>query len=169
MYFVGLCFGENYPKYLNKYYDWKDTRLYCTKEEAIDIAKGDQIANYMNAIQDSSNWDENILNRGCFISDEEAWNDVQEWCDVIIDKKGNVYSDYNPEAIFDWYEIGRDLPLKSGKFASEAYLHEIDLNKLKEPYVFFTEEGELIKDYSVFKYIDLLDKNTLITNINFHI
>ena len=56
----------------------------------------------------------------------------------MTDKKGNLYSTYNPDSKWDWYCVGGRwsdmLKLKSGGYADEARLGDIDFSPDAEEY-----------------------------------
>lgn len=167
--FVGLCFGDNWENDLEQYYEGLDVKPYIryTKEEAIKKAKEYHASNCEYAVKqlaldtlslEQLNHYNDIVNGGCFLSDEEAWEHVQDW-GYQIDDEGNLLSTYNPDSKWDWYSIGGRwggfLPLKEldsegdHLTTNEALVGEIDweylLNEKFPPFCFVTEDGEWIE------------------------
>ena len=68
--------------------------------------------------------------------DEECWAFMSEDC--ITDKAGNIYSTSNPDAKWDWWQIGGSwknfLRLKDGMRANHAKIKDIDFGLDKEAY-----------------------------------
>lgn len=87
-------------------------------------------------------------------TDEECYEDVAKFYDdKDRDEKGNLYSTYNPNSKWDWYEVGgrwnNCLTTKSGKKVNEGCVSEL---KFAEDFVTFAvvlpngkwyEEGEM--------------------------
>ena len=69
-------------------------------------------------------------------SDKECWAFMAE--DRITDKAGNIYSTSNPDAKWDWWQIGgawkNFLRLKNGTRASFAKIKDIDFGLDQEEY-----------------------------------
>ena len=114
--FVGLCFGDNWENDLEQYYEGLEVEPYIryTKEEAIKKAKEYHVSNYEYAVKqlasdilslEQLNHYNDIVNGGCSLSDEEAWENVQDW-GYQVDDEGNLLSTYNPDSKWDWYSIG---------------------------------------------------------------
>ena len=206
--FVGLCFGVNWENNLDRYYEGLEVEAYIayTKEEAIDHVKKARANNYEFAIDALRNPNldsglkehyQDIVDRGLFISYEDAWKEAQDW-GYEIDEDENLLSTYNPESKWDWYSVGGRwdgfLHYKDTEpgFAetNEAYIHELDMDYLLEhtPFCFVTEDGEWRekgemgwwcsvsneKSEETWKqqfidYVKSLDANCLVTVVDFHI
>lgn len=69
-------------------------------------------------------------------SDDECFELMAGW--YILGKDGNLYTTYNPNAKWDWWEIGGGwhnfLRLKDGTFADSARVGEIDFSIDEEVY-----------------------------------
>ena len=69
-------------------------------------------------------------------SDEECWKLVAE--DRETDGEGNIYTTYNPQSKWDWWQEGGRwadmLKLKSGKYADSARVCDIDFSPDDEVY-----------------------------------
>lgn len=206
--FVGLCFGVNWEDNLDRYYEGLEVEAYIayTKEEAIDHVKKARANNYEFAADALRNPNldsglkeryQNIVDRGLFISYEDAWKEAQDW-GYEIDEDENLLSTYNPESKWDWYSVGGRwdgfLHYKDSDpgFAetNEAYLHELDMDYLLEhtPFCFVTVDGEWRekgemgwwcsvsneKPEETWKqqfvdYVKSLDADCLVTVVDFHI
>lgn len=206
--FVGLCFGDNWEDNLDQYYEGLEVEAHVayTKEEAIDEVKKVHAHNYEYAIEALQQSDlnpkmiehyQNIVDKGLFISYEDAWEEAKNW-GYEIDENENLLSTYNPNSKWDWYSIGGRwngfLHYKGAEpgFAetNEAYIHELDMDYLFEhtPFCFVTEDGEWIekgemgwwcsvsneKSEETWKqqfidYVKSLDANCLVTVVDFHI
>lgn len=167
--FIGLCFGASWEYDLEQYYEGLEVDAYIryTKEEAIERAKESYLREYEYAkkhINDDSLTKERfktyteILNKGCSLTNKEAWEIVKEW-GYEMDDKENLLTTYNPDSKWDWYEIGGRwsgfLPLKEKDqegnplSTNEAYFNEIDWDYLFDnkypPFCFVTEDGEWIE------------------------
>lgn len=63
---------------------------------------------------------------------------IADYPNALIDKNGNVLSTYNPNAKWDWYEIGGrwndSLKLKNGSTANSAAIKDIDFSINKDQY-----------------------------------
>jgi hypothetical protein len=127
--FIGLCFGDCWESNLNPYDEGLEVEPYVayTKEEAIDEVKRRHAFDYEWAIKTLENKStperqrkhaESIVERGLFISYEDAWKVAQEW-GYEIDEDGNLLSRYNPDSRWDWYSIG-------GRWSGFLYTKEKD-------------------------------------------
>lgn len=69
-------------------------------------------------------------------TDEECYELVSGW--YIADRNGNLYTTANPNAKWDWWEIGgrwhNSLRLKDGSFANNAKVGDIDFSVNEEMY-----------------------------------
>lgn len=187
--FVGFAFG-NYENKLDKYCEYNDVEPYIkyTKSQAIELGK-----EYISKLLDNSKLENNLdlVEKYSKYTDEDFYNYVAERYNNI-DEDGNIYTTYNPNSKYDWYDEGGRwcgfLPLKNGEYSTQAYIFEVDLDKLRIPYCFITIDGEWNevgqmgwfgisyneKDENIWKnevleYIKSLEDNTLITVIDFHI
>lgn len=163
--FVGLCFGVNWENNLNRYYEGLEVEAYIvyTKEEAIDEIKRTHARNYEHAIEALQQSDlnseliehyQNIIDKGLFISYEDAWKKAKDW-GYEIDEDENLLSTYNPDSKWDWYSIGGRwdgfLHYKDTdpgfEETNEACIHELDMDYLLEntPFCFVTEDGEWVE------------------------
>ena len=167
--FVGLCFGDNWENDLEQYYEGLEVEPYIhrTKEEAIEKAKKDYAENYKYAVKklesdtltpEDRDYYTIVVSKGCSLTDEEAWEEVQNW-GYKIDDEGNLLTTYNPDSKWDWYSIGGRwsgfLPLKeldsegNHLTTNEALVEEIDWEYLLDeqfpPFCFVTEDGEWIE------------------------
>lgn len=206
--FVGLCFG-NYEDYLDNYYEGLDVEPYIcyTKEEAIDEIKQNKAKNYEWASnhlgEEGYDQDEllKIIEKGLFISYEDAWEKIKEW-GYEIDEDENLLSTYNPDSKWDWYSIGGRwsgyLPLKdfdedgNFQYVDEATIGEVDWDQFRiehaAPFCFTTICGEWCESATMgwwcstsnekeenawkeefWNYLNSLDKDTIVTAIDFHI
>ena len=206
--FVGLCFGVNWENNLNRYYEGLEVEAYIvyTKEEAIDEIKRTHARNYEHAIEALQQSDlnseliehyQNIIDKGLFISYEDAWKKAKDW-GYEIDEDENLLSTYNPDSKWDWYSIGGRwdgfLHYKDTdpgfEETNEACIHELDMDYLLEntPFCFVTEDGEWVekgemgwwcsvsneKSEETWKqqfvdYVKSLDSDCLVTVVDFHI
>lgn len=164
--FVGLCFGDNWENDLEQYYEGLEVEPYIhrTKEEAIEKAKKHHTENYEYAVKklesdtltpEDRDYYTTVVSRGCSLTDEEAWEEVQNW-GYEIDDEGNLLTTYNPDSKWDWYSIGGRwggfLPLKEldsegdHLTTNEALVGEIDweylLNEQFPPFCYVDENGE---------------------------
>ena len=161
--FIGLCFGEFWEQNLEQYDESLEVEPYIryTKDEAIDEAKSRHTQDYEYALKALKNKDldsrsyeyfQQVLNKGLFISYEDAWEEAKKW-GYEIDSDENLLSTYNPDSRWDWYSVGgrwgEYLPLKEGEFTNEATVGEIDWDEYfkvnKSPFCFVTEDGEWIE------------------------
>ncbi len=183
MHFVGICFGENWEDNIDYYCEDREVEPYIvyTKEEAIDYAKEIHANQYENAIENLQNpniavnvksYCQKIIERGLFLSYEDAWKEIQDW-GYIIDEDENLLSTYNEDSQWDFYTIGGHwdgyLVLKDGTHSNQDYFDNINWEVLdKSPYCFITESGEWYNEG--FKdYIKKIKNNPLITVIDFHV
>ena len=206
--FVGLCFGDNWENDLEQYYEGLEVEPYIhrTKEEAIEKAKKHHTENYEYAVKklesdtltpEDRDFYTTVVSRGCSLTDEEAWEEVQNW-GYKMDDEGNLLSTYNPDSKWDWYSIGGRwdgfLHYKDADpgftETNEAYIHELDMDYLLEhiPFCFVTEDGEWREKGEMgwwgsisnekpedswkqqfVDYVKSLDENCLVTVVDFHI
>lgn len=206
--FVGLCFGANWESNLDQYDENMEVAPYIryTKDEAIDEVKRRHAQSYENALEalkkkdlDSESYEyfQKVLDKGLFISWEDAWEEVKKW-GYEIDSDENLLSTYNPDSKWDWYSVGgrwggflhyKDVD-PGFEETNVAYIHELDMDYLFEhtPFCFVTEDGEWIekgemgwwcsvsneKSEETWKqqfidYVKSLDANCLVTVVDFHI
>ncbi len=149
--FIGIVFGYGYAEILERYYEGNEVEPYLiyTREEAIIQAKKDiqsLIEYYEKEIQEGNNVDlyTSKIEEFKKFTDEDYFKYTAEG---YIIKEGDVYSCYNPESKWDWYNDaggrwGDYLPLLNGDRASQAYSCEIDWDEIKTPFCFVDEEGE---------------------------
>lgn len=121
--FVGLVFGSNVETLLEPYDENMEVEQYVryTKDEAIDEVKTRHADNYEYAIKladkyknPTTDWEKEqlerankIIEKGLFISYEDAWEEAKNW-GYKIDDEENLMSTYNPDSKWDWYcEGGR--------------------------------------------------------------
>jgi hypothetical protein len=80
-------------------------------------------------------------------SDEECFEDLKQYYDEDeVDNEGNLWSTYNPNSKWDWYddEGGRwkdCLVTKEGKNTNGDYVSEIDWDKTPVPFAFVDSYG----------------------------
>lgn len=114
--FVGLCFGEYWESNLDPYDEGLEVEEYIvhTKDEAIDIVKQNHAKAYESAIEylrksditeSNREYYQSIIDKGLFISYEDAWKKVLDW-GYKLDDEENLLSTYNPDSKWDWYSIG---------------------------------------------------------------
>lgn len=206
--FVGLCFGNNWENNLDRYYEGLEVEPYIayTKDEAVDEIKRMRAYNYERAVEMLQKQDlnpnlighyQNIIDKGLFISYEDAWKEAKDW-GYEIDEDENLLSTYNPDSRWDWYSIGGRwdgfLHYKDAEpgleETNEAYIHELDMDYLLEhiPFCFVTEDGEWMEKGEMgwwcsvsnekpedswkqqfVDYVKSLDADCLVTVIDFHI
>ena len=167
--FIGLCFGEYWESNLDPYDEGLEVEPYVayTKEEAIDEVKQRYASDYewaIKALENTSTTEqqrkhaESIIERGLFISYEDAWKVVQEW-GYEIDEEENLLSRYNPDSRWDWYSIGgrwhsylhlKELDDNGDRIrVDQANFAEIDWDYMIDndviPFCFVTEEGEWVE------------------------
>lgn len=129
--FIGLCFGDCWESNLDPYDEGLEVEPYVayTKDEAIDEVKRRHAQSYERALEvlkkkdlnsESYEYFQKILDKGLFISYEDAWKVAQEW-GYEIDEEENLLSTYNPNSKWDWYSMG-------GRWQSYLYLKELDEN-----------------------------------------
>lgn len=167
--FIGLCFGDCWESNLDPYDEGLEVEPYVayTKEEAIDKVKSCHAQSYENALEvlkkkdlnlESYEYFQKIIDKGLFISYEDAWKVAQEW-GYEIDEEENLLSRYNPNSRWDWYSMGGRWseflytkekdddgnPIKS----DQAYFGEIDWDYMIDndviPFCFVTEDGEWVE------------------------
>ena len=149
--FIGLCFGDCWESNLDPYDEGLEVEPYVayTKEEAIDEVKRRHASDYewaINALKNESTTEqqrqraESKIEKGLFISYEDAWKEVQKW-GYQLDEDENLLSTYNPDSRWDWYSIG-------GRWHSYLYLKEVDDNgeRIKVDQANF---GEIDWDYMI--------------------
>ena len=114
--FIGLCFGDCWASNLDAYDEGLEVEEYVvyTKDEAIDVVKQHHAKTYESAIEclrksditeSNKKYYESIVDKGLFISYEDAWKKVLDW-GYKLDDEENLLSTYNPDAKWDWYSIG---------------------------------------------------------------
>ena len=164
--FVGLCFGEYWESNLDAYDEGLEVEEYVvhTKDEAIDIVKQNHAKAYESAVEYLSKSDiteaskkyyESIVDKGLFISYEDAWKKVLDW-GYKLDDDENLLSTYNPNSKWDWYSIGgrwsgflctkekddEGNPIR----VNQAQFKDIDWDYMLEnriiPFNYVTEDGE---------------------------
>lgn len=164
--FVGLCFGDYWESNLDAYDEGLEVEEYVvyTKDEAIDIVKQNHAKAYESAIEYLSKSDitksnkeyyQSIIDKGLFISYEDAWKKVLDW-GYKLDDEENLLSTYNPDSKWDWYSIGgrwsgflctkekddEGNPIR----VNQAQFKDIDWDYMFEnhiiPFNYVTEEGE---------------------------
>lgn len=149
--FIGLCFGDNWENYLEQYYEGLEVEAYVayTKDEAIDEVKRNHADMYEQAViqlnksditESNRKYFKSIVDKGLFISYEDAWKEAQDW-GYQIDENENLLSTYNPDSRWDWYSVG-------GRWRSYLYLKELDDNgdRVKVDQATF---GEIDWDYMI--------------------
>ena len=71
-------------------------------------------------------------------TNQEIWEGVAEYYDDCTDADGNIYTTYNPQSKWDWYEEGGRycnlLKLKNGKTADSARVSDIDFSDDEKAY-----------------------------------
>ena len=164
--FVGLCFGEYWESNLDPYDEGVEVEEYIvyTKDEAIDIVKQNHAKAYESAIEylrksditeSNREYYQSIIDKGLFISYEDAWKKVLDW-GYKLDDEENLLSTYNPDSKWDWYSIGgrwsgflrtkekddEGNPIK----VNQAQFKDIDWDYMIEndiiPFNYVTEDGE---------------------------
>lgn len=114
--FVGLCFGDYWESNLDAYDEGLEVEEYVvyTKDEAIDVVKQNHAKAYESAIEylrksditeSNKEYYQSIIDKGLFISYEDAWKKVLDW-GYKLDDEENLLSTYNPDSKWDWYSIG---------------------------------------------------------------
>lgn len=144
--FIGLCFGEYWESNLDQYDENMEVEPYIqyTKDEAVDEVKRRHTQSYENALEalkkkdlDSESYEyfQKIIDKGLFISYEDAWEEAKKW-GYEIDSDENLLSTYNPDSKWDWWVIG-------GRWSGFLVLKERD------------EEGNIVEvDQADFDEID---------------
>lgn len=164
--FVGLCFGDYWESNLDAYDEGLEVEEYIvyTKDEAIDIVKQNHAKAYESAIEylrksditeSSKEYYQSIIDKGLFISYEDAWKKVLDW-GYKLDDEENLLSTYNPDSKWDWYSIGgrwsgflctkekddEGNPIR----VNQAQFKDIDWDYMFEnhiiPFNYVTEEGK---------------------------
>lgn len=164
--FVGLCFGDYWESNLDAYDEGLEVEEYVvyTKDEAIDIVKQNHAKAYESAIEylrksditeSNKEYYQSIIDKGLFISYEDAWKKVLDW-GYKLDDEENLLSTYNPDSKWDWYSIGgrwsgflctkekddEGNPIR----VNQAQFKDIDWDYMFEnhitPFNYVTEEGE---------------------------
>lgn len=164
--FVGLCFGDYWEGNLDAYDESLEVEEYIvhTKDEAIDIVKQNHAKAYESAIEclrksditeSSREYYQSIIDKGLFISYEDAWKKVLNW-GYKLDDEENLLSTYNPDSKWDWYSIGgrwsgflrtkekddEGNPIK----VNQAQFKDIDWDYMIKndiiPFNYVTEDGE---------------------------
>lgn len=149
--FVGLCFGDYWESNLDAYDEGLEVEEYIvyTKDEAIDIVKQNHAKAYESAIEylrksditeSSKEYYQSIIDKGLFISYEDAWKKVLDW-GYKLDDEENLLSTYNPDSKWDWYSIG-------GRWHAYLHLKELDDNGDRVR-VDQTTFGEIDWDYMI--------------------
>lgn len=163
--FVGLCFGDYWKSNLDAYDEGLEVEKYIvyTKDEAIDIVKQNHAKAYESAIEylrksditeSSKEYYQSIIDKGLFISYEDAWKKVLDW-GYELDDEENLLSTYNPDSKWDWYSVGgrwsgflctkekddEGNPIR----VNQAQFKDIDWDYMLEnniiPFNYVTEEG----------------------------
>lgn len=167
--FIGLCFGDYWESNLDAYDEGLEAEEYIvhTKDEAIDIVKQNHAKAYESAIEYLRNSDitesskeyyQSIIDKGLFISYEDAWKKVLDW-GYKLDDEENLLSTYNPDSKWDWYSIGgrwhaylhlKELDDNGDRVrVDQATFGEIDWDYMIDnnitPFCFVTEDGEWVE------------------------
>ena len=104
---------------LEPYYEGLEVESYIwkTKQEAIDYVR-----EYYKDVEDKS--------------DEECWEMIAE--DEETDAEGNIYTTYNPDSKWDWFEIGGRwsgfLKRKDGEKVNSDFVKNLDFSSDKKAY-----------------------------------
>lgn len=136
---------------------------------------------------------ENVFPKKLKWTDKECYEDMRRWYeedDECIDNEGNIWSTYNPNSKWDWYEVGgrwnNCIITKDGNKTDEDLISEVDFDKTPTPFAFIDpfgrwyERGEMgwwaivsnEKDDWEDQYrnfISSLDKDITITVVDCHI
>lgn len=164
--FVGLCFGEYWESNLDPYDEGLEVEEYIvhTKDEAIDIVKQNHAKAYESAIEylrksditeSNREYYQSIIDKGLFISYEDAWKKVLDW-GYKLDDEENLLSTYNPDSKWDWYSIGGRWSgfLRTKEKDDEGNPIKVDQAQFKDidwdymikndiiPFNYVTEDGE---------------------------
>ena len=80
-----------------------------------------------------------ILRDGESMTDDECWQFMADDAgEGMTDEEGNIYSDYNPNSYWDWWQEGGRWPgmlkLKNGGTADSARIGAIDFSPCEEKY-----------------------------------
>lgn len=127
MHFLALVIGNDYEMILDKYSEYSEdyftTEVIYTKPEIVGRRKGivetlDKLAKYKIYLLDRNRLNQ-IHKHISGMSDQEFFLKVGEVEGDIDDKKENVITRYNPNAMFDWYGVGGRY---SGFFAAKENL-----------------------------------------------
>ena len=164
--FVGLCFGDNWESNLDVYDENLEVEEYIvlTKEDAINEVKQRHAKTYEYALEMLNKSDisehnreyyNKIIDKGLFISYEDAWQKAKDW-GYKLDDEENLLSTYNPDSKWDWYSIGgrwsgflcvkekddEGNPIR----VNQARFKDIDWDYMVKnniiPFNYVTEEGE---------------------------
>lgn len=146
-----------------------------------------------NSNEKHINYIENEFPKRLKWTDEECYEDVRNWYDEDdVDAEGNIWSTYNPNSKWDWYEVGgrwsECLVTKEGNKTNEDLVSEIDFDKTPIPFAFidpfgrWDERGEMgwwaivsnEKDKDDWEnqyrnFVASLDKDITVTAIDCHI
>ena len=163
--FIGLCFGKDWESNLDNYYEGLEVDEYIayTKDEAIDKVKQNHAQAYASAIEyirksdvteSSKEYFQSVIDKGFFISYEDAWEEVKGW-GYDLDEDENLVTTYNPNSKWDWYSMGgrwdNYIYLKekddegNAIQVNQAYFDEIDWEYMiehKTPFCFVDLDGE---------------------------
>ena len=95
---------------------------------------------------DHLNYLENVYPNKLKWSDEQCYESMRDYYDDdMVDEEGNLYSTYNPNSKWDWYEVGGrwhgGLVTKEGNTTNKGYVSEIDWEKTGTPFAFITPNG----------------------------
>lgn len=211
--FVGLVFGEDVESLVSPYDKNIEVEQYVryTKDEAIDKVKTGHANNYEYAIKladkyknPTTEWEKELLEKinkiiekGLFISYEDAWEEVKKW-GFELDDEENLLDTYNLNSRWDWYSEGGEwgawlilkekLENRTPLTATTASKKDIDWDAMVDqdriPHCFVTKDGEWHEavtewGYNPNKkklwkkefldYLKTVDNSTKITVIDFHI
>lgn len=115
--FIGLVFGNNVEDLLAPYSEILEVEPYIsyTKDEAVNEVRERTISQYEYAISERPKYEgsdsihlaniDRIIERGMYISYEDAWEEAKAW-GYEIDEEENLLSTYNPNSKWDWYTEG---------------------------------------------------------------
>lgn len=129
-------------------------------------------------------------------TDKQCYNDKAKWYkeDGMVDEDGNLLTTYNPNAKWDWYEVGGRwdggiaMNLKNKKSGNECKVSQIDMDKIETPYAFIAPNGNWIErgqmgwfgissndkaekdwDKEFKEFLKKQDKSTIVTLVDCHI
>lgn len=129
-------------------------------------------------------------------TDKQCYNDKAKWYkeDGMVDEDGNLLSTYNPNAKWDWYEVGGRwdggiaMNLKNKKSGNECKVSQIDMDKIETPYAFIAPNGNWIErgqmgwfgissndkaekdwDKEFKEFLKKQDESTIVTLVDCHI